>query len=160
MRPDRAHSLLQLLLRVGGTLTGFAIFAVFLPTDRMASIHAILGLGSFPASTLVDYLTRSVAGMYAFHGAVLWIVSFDPRRYAPVIAVLGAGNIVFGLLLIGIDVHAGLPGWWIAGEGPWVALAGVVLLALLAAARPCWRAPTATDEQMDMAESIRPQRAE
>ena len=138
MQPDRAHKLLQLLLRAGGTLTGFAIFAVFLPTERMASIHGDLGLGSFPASPLVDYLTRSVAGMYAFHGAVLWIVSFDPGRYAPVIAVLGAGNIVFGLLLIGIDVHAGLPGWWIAGEGPWVVLAGAVLLVLLAAARPGW----------------------
>lgn len=157
MRPDRAHKLLQLLLRVGGTLTGFAIFAVFLPTDRMASMHADLGLGSFPASPLVDYLTRSVAGMYAFHGAILWIVSFDPRRYAPVIAVLGAGNIVFGLLLIGIDVHAGLPGWWIAGEGPWVALAGVVLLALLAAARPGWREASAATEPPGIAEPDSPE---
>lgn len=135
LSPDHAERLLKLLLRVGGTLTGLALFAVFLPTDRMAAVHSALGLGEFPATPLVDYLTRTVSALYAFHGAVLWVASFDVERSAPLIRLLGWGNIAFGGLLTGIQLHAGLPGWWIASEGPWVVASGVALLVLLRVAR-------------------------
>ena len=34
-------------------------------------------------------------------------------------------------VLIGVDVHAGMPWWWTAGEGPPVIAAGAVMLYLL-----------------------------
>ena len=44
-----------------------ALFAVFLPVRWMAETHEWLGLGEFPESPLVDYLTRSASLLYAWH---------------------------------------------------------------------------------------------
>ena len=54
---------LQLLLRLGGVLTGSAVVAVFLPTETMVSIHQQLGLGEFPVAPITEYLTRSLSAL-------------------------------------------------------------------------------------------------
>jgi hypothetical protein len=36
-------------------------------------------------------------------------------------------NVVFGLVVLAIDVHAGMPLWWTLGEGPPIALFGAVI---------------------------------
>ena len=110
-----------------------ALGAVFMPTDWMAAAHRQLGLGEFPTSTLVDYLTRSASALYAIYGGIYLVVASDVRRYARVVAYLAAVNVVFGLLMVAIDVHAGLPLYWILGEGPPVVAFGVILLLLLRA---------------------------
>lgn len=123
--------LLIYLLRFGAVLLGTAFLTMFLPAEWMAAIHRRLGLGDFPASPLVDYLTRSASALYAFHGGVLAVASLDVRRYAPLIDYLGWANVVLGLALLGIDLHAGLPGWWVLAEGPWIVATGVALLWLV-----------------------------
>lgn len=130
---------LVVLLRCGAVLLGTAFLTIFLPVDWMAATHRRLGLGDFPASTLVDYLTRSASALYALHGGVLAVASLDVRRFAPLVVYLGGSNVVLGLLLLGIDLHAGLPGWWVFMEGPWVAALGVALLWLVWPLRGGWR---------------------
>jgi hypothetical protein len=137
MEDSKTHERwLVLLLRFGGLLLLSAFVAVFLPTAWMERIHRLLGLGAFPSSPLVDYLTRSISALYGIHGGVLLAVSSDVRRHAPIVRYLGGINIVLGLLMLGIDLHAGMPAWWIWGEGPPVVVIGIALLYLIGKVEP------------------------
>lgn len=118
---------LQILLRVGGITMLLATFAIFMPVSWMASSHVWLGMGDFPESTLVDYLTRSISFLYAVHGGLLLVVSGNIQRYRPVLLYFGIATVVGGVLLTGIDLHAGMPSWWTLAEGPPVALIGLLI---------------------------------
>ena len=118
---------LQLLLRLAGVLTISAFLAMFLPTDWMASTHERLGLGEFPRSPLVEYLTRSVAALYGFHGALLLLISRDPVKYRTIVQFVAVMNVAFGVMMLLIDLHAGMPWWWTAGEGLPIIVFGVVI---------------------------------
>ena len=125
-----AERLLRWLLTFIGGVLSLALIAVFLPTPWMESAHRFLGLGDFPASTLVDYLTRSIAAVYALHGGVVLLAASDPRRYLGLVYYLGGAHIVFGAIITGIDLHAGMPTLWLLSEGPPAALLGVLILVL------------------------------
>ena len=107
-----------------------AFLAVLLPVDWMAATHPRLGLGEFPRTPIVDYLTRSIAALYGFHGVFVWIVSFDPERYRVFVWFAAIMNIVFGAMMIAIDLHAGMPALWTAIEGPSIMAAGVAIAAV------------------------------
>ena len=62
---SRAKKLLRSILIFNGILTLCALPAVFLPTSLMDSTHRQLGLGPLPDGPIVQYLARSVAGLYA-----------------------------------------------------------------------------------------------
>ena len=121
---------IKVLLRVMGTMTAVAFLTMVLPPEWMAATHERLGLGPFPRSPVVDYLARSIAGLYGFHGVLLLLVSTDPVRYRPIVTYIGILNITFGSMLIAIDLFAGMPWWWTAFEGPLIIPFGVVLLLL------------------------------
>lgn len=89
--------LLVIILRLGGCLTGSAFLAVLLPSDWMAG------------------------------GVMLFIVASDPVRFAPLVRYVAAMNVVFGVVLIVIDMNAGLPAWWTLGEGPPLILTGLAV---------------------------------
>jgi hypothetical protein len=125
---ERRLWILVVLLRLAGALTITAFLAMVMPTDWMAAIHEWMGLGEFPRTAVVDYLTRSVAALYGFHGALLLIVARDPATHATIVRFLGAMNVLFGLFMIAIDAHAGMPPLWTALEGPPIVLFGVVVL--------------------------------
>jgi hypothetical protein len=118
---------LQILLRVGGFTMLLATFAIFMPVSWMTASHEWLGLGEFPESPLVDYLTRSISLLYAAHGGLLLLASGNIQRYRPVLLYLGIATAVGGVLLTGIDLHAGMPTWWTLSEGPPVALLGILI---------------------------------
>ena len=118
---------LVFLLRCGAVLTGSAFLAVFLPVDSMASTHRWLGLGEFPRTPVVDYLARSVAAFYGFHGVLLFVISTDVARYRPLVWYVAAMNVAFGFMLLAIDLHAGLPAYWTAFEGPPVVVIGLLV---------------------------------
>ena len=118
---------LVFLLRFGAVLTGSAFLAVFLPVDSMASTHRWLGLGEFPRTPIVDYLARSVAALYGFHGVLLFVISTDVLRYRALVWYVAAMNVVFGFMLLAIDLHAGLPAYWTAFEGPPVVIIGMLV---------------------------------
>jgi hypothetical protein len=124
------------LLRFGGVLLGSAFFAMFLPDAWMAAIHRWLGLGEYPAATLTSYLTRSTSALYAFHGGLLLALSTDVRRFRPVLLFVAWGTVGLGVALTTIDFHAALPLWWRLAEGPWVLLAGSMLVWLVGKTPP------------------------
>jgi hypothetical protein len=119
-----------MLLRFAGCVTVSAFLAIFLPVEWMASTHQWLGLGEFPRAPIVDYLARSVAALYGFHGGLLLLVSSDPIRYRSVVSYIAFLNVVFGLIVLGIDVHAGMPVVWTLLEGPPIVMMGIVIAIL------------------------------
>ena len=130
MDTSAQRELLVVLLRLGGFVTSAAFLAVFLPVDWMAATHQRLGLGEFPRAPVVDYLARSIAALYGFHGVLLLIIARDPARYRTIVQYAGVMNIVFGLLITAIDVNAGMPSYWTLAEGPPIIAFGAVVLYL------------------------------
>lgn len=130
-----AERLLAWLLRLGACLTLPAFLTALLPAETMASVHADLGLGELRLTPAVEYMARSLSMLYGFHGGLMLLLSFAVHRLAPVIVYVGCQNVVFGAALVAIDVEAGLPGWWIAIEGPPVMVTGILFLALVRASR-------------------------
>ena len=104
-----------------------AFLAMLLPVEWMVSTHRWLGLGEFPRMPVVDYLARSVAALYGFHGALLLIISRDPIKHQTIVRFVACMNVLFGLMIIAIDVHAGMPLLWTLAEGPPIIAFGVVI---------------------------------
>jgi hypothetical protein len=121
---------LVLVLRFSGAVLLLAFLAVLLPADWMAVTHRWLGMGEFPRTAVVDYLVRSIAALYGFHGVLVLLVSRDPVRYLSIVRYLGVMDVVFGGLMIAIDLHAGMPALWTAAEGPPLIGVGLLVLAL------------------------------
>jgi hypothetical protein len=139
-----AQSLLVFLLRLGGTMTVLAFPTMLLPHDWMAATHRWLGMGELPDAPVVSYLARSVSAFYGFHGVLLFLIATDPVRYRAFVVYVGCMNVALGLMLLLIDLHAGMPGWWTAFEGPGVVALGVVILFLSrvsSASAPSRRSP-------------------
>jgi hypothetical protein len=121
---------IKLLLRLMGTVTVTAFLTIVMPPDWMARIHERIGLGPFPSSPVVEYLARSIAGLYGFHGVLLLLVSCDPVRHRPIVNYIGILYVSFGVMLIAIDLSAGMPWWWTVFEGPSIIPFGIILLLL------------------------------
>ena len=119
---------LAVLLRVSGGVMLLALFAIVLPTEWMAATHRWLGLGEFPASPLVDYLTRSISALYAIYGGLMVLLARDVRRFAPVIVYLAVTGLAFGVVMVGVDFAAGMPRYWSVGEGPLVLVLSWLIL--------------------------------
>jgi len=118
------------LLRLAGGVMLLAFLAMIMPGDWMVATHRSLGLGELPRDPIVDYLARSASAIYGFHGVLLLAISLDPARYVRLIRTLGVMNVMFGVVLVGIDLHAGMPMYWTLAEGPPVSAFGVALLYL------------------------------
>src|SRR5262245_29117573 len=118
---------LVILLRFVGVGALFALVAVFMPFSWMVATHRWLGLGEMPTGPVVEYLARSLSAFYAVMGALCLVLATDLERYRPVVRFLGVALALVGLVLLGVDLAAGMPWWWSASEGP----GGVVFGALL-----------------------------
>ena len=59
------------------------------------------------------------------------LISADVRRYRPVVVYVAVTDLVFGAVMLGVDLHAGMPLLWTLGEGPPVVAVGVAMLWLL-----------------------------
>jgi hypothetical protein len=130
MSPDGSARLLVLLLRLAGAITVTAFLAILLPVEWMAASHQWLGLGEFPRAPVVDYLARSTAALYGFHGVLILLVSTDPVKYHAIVTYIAVMNVLFGLIVLAIDLHAGMPAYWTFGEGPPIAAFGIVIAVL------------------------------
>ena len=125
-----AERILVILLRIIAVAASLAVVPVFMPHAWMDACHHWLGLGTLPETPIIVYLTRSLSAMYAFHAGLLWIVSRDVRRYAAIITYVAMALMVFGAVMLWIDIRAGLPWFWIAGEGPFTFGMGLAILVL------------------------------
>jgi hypothetical protein len=112
---------LQLCLRVFAIVPMTAVFAVVLPIGVMDDIHQAIGLGRMPEGPIVEYLARSTSMFYALHGALLWYLASDLRRYRDLFRFYLWISLLFALGLFLTDLSAGLPRRWALVEGPIVA---------------------------------------
>jgi hypothetical protein len=119
--------LLSLILRLAGVSTVVAFLTVFLPVEWMASTHEALGLGVFPRAPVVEYLARSIALLYGFHGVLMLIVAGDPVRFRPIVSYIATMDVIFGVAIAAIDWHAGMPLWWTMGESVTIMGVGIVI---------------------------------
>src|SRR6516162_1658870 len=129
-KSDRA---LVLLLRIVGVPALFALVAVVMPSSWMAATHRWLGLGEMPTGPVVEYLARSLSAFYAVTGALCLVLTTDLERYRPLVRFLGVAFALMSLVLLGVDLAAGMPWWWTAAEGPATVVVSAVLFVL---ARP------------------------
>ena len=127
-----AEKTLVILLRLNAGLLLMALFPMVMPREWMDATHRWLGMGALPSGPIVGYLTRSVSLLYAIHGALLLFISFDVRRYLPVVRCLAVLGIALGLGLLALDCIVGMPVYWIVGEGPLIAALGAIFLWLAA----------------------------
>lgn len=118
---------LQVLLRVFAILPMTAVFAAMLPVATMDEVHQYIGLGTLPKGPIVEYLARSTSLFYAIHGALLWYIASDLRRYRDLFWFYLWISLLFALGLFLTDLSAGLPPAWALAEGPAIA-AFVVLI--------------------------------
>jgi hypothetical protein len=108
-----------------------AIPFILIPVPWMDAVHdRVRGLGPLPQAPVVEYMARSLSALYAVHGAVVFRLSFDIARFRPLVGFLGGVHVALGVVVLGIDLAAGVPTWWVAGEGPGIAVGGVLLLIL------------------------------
>ena len=126
---------LTVILRLAGLVTLTAFVAMVLPEAWMASAHRALGFGDWPRTPVFEYLARSIAALYGFHGGLLVLISGDPARHAAIVKYMAVMYVAFGLIVLAIDLDAGMPTWWTVVEGPPIALLGV-LMAVLARRLP------------------------
>jgi hypothetical protein len=117
-----------LFLRLLGGVALLATFCVAFRYTWMDAIHGWLGMGKLPSEPVVGYLARSTSAFYAMFGGLLWLVSYDPRRYRPILLYLGVASLGLGLTLWVVDWVEGLPPFWRHGEGPLDIFLGVVIL--------------------------------
>ena len=86
-----------------------------------------------PTGPVVEYLARSLSAFYAVMGALCLVLASDLERYRPLVRFLGAAFALMSLVLLGVDLAAGMPWWWSASEGPGGVVFGALLFVL---ARP------------------------
>ena len=127
----RQGRLLRLLLRIIGTGGLLAVPCIFLPYSWMDAAYRWSGLGPhLPGEPVVGYLARSTTAFYAGYGGLLWVLSFDLRRFRPALCYVAAATILFGLVLLGTDLVEAMPLWWRLSEGPPIVVFGAAILAL------------------------------
>jgi len=127
------EKILALVLRLNAVVLLLAFPMMLLPVEWMVATHRWLGLGEFPASPLVDYLTRSISFLYGFHGGLLLVVANDLRRYRGIVVYIVVMGLAFGASMVAVDIHAGMPFRWIVGEGPMVIIMALIVGLLLRA---------------------------
>ncbi|MCH2181159.1 MAG: hypothetical protein MK108_04055 [Mariniblastus sp.] len=119
---------LRRLVWLNGAFLLIATLAVFLPVPVMSRIHELLGLGSFPDSAITVYLARSTSLLYAVHGALTLYVAIQWDLFYRLVPFLALLHVLIGVCLIGIDLAAGMPGYWTWLEGGPIACFGLFLL--------------------------------
>jgi hypothetical protein len=105
-----------------------AFAAVVMPRAWMADMHLRLGLGELPDTPLVNSILRQVSFTYGLHGLALWIIAWDVVRFRPLVIFTGIGYLLAGPVLIAIDFTAGMPLWWVFGDGGGCLLIGLIVL--------------------------------
>jgi hypothetical protein len=134
----RVDKALLILLRFVGVSAMFALVAVFMPLSWLTATHRWLGMGEMPAVPVVEYLARSLSAFYALVGALCLVVTADLDRYRPLVRFLAVAFALMSVVILGVDLAAGMPSWWSAPEGPGGVAFGVLMFFLARTASKGW----------------------
>jgi hypothetical protein len=123
---------LVLLLRLVGGLCLLALVSLWMPRDWIALAHRWLGWGEFPSAPIAEYLARSVSALSAFYGGLLVALSFDVRRYAPLVRYQAVAIMTLSACGVVVGGWAGVPLWFVLGDAVACWAYGLAMLVLLA----------------------------
>jgi len=121
---------LKVFLRIAGAMCLVAAVPFLMPRAWIVACHAWLGLGAFPQQPVAEYLARSTSALCAFYGGLLWVLSGDVRRYAPIITYQAVAIAFLAIVGNVLSVRCGMPVWWAAGDAAGASTIGVVSLVL------------------------------
>jgi hypothetical protein len=119
---------LAFFLRAAGSVTALAFVSVVMPRAWMEASHEWLGMGTMPRGPVVDYMIRQASMVYGLQGIAMWVLASDVVRYRPLIRFTGWSFLVVSPIFVVIDRVAGMPWFWVAGDGICCAVLGVVVL--------------------------------
>jgi hypothetical protein len=119
------------VLRLVGAVEVLAFGAVVLPREWMEAMHGRLGMAEMPTGPVFDSVMRQVSFTYGLHGVAMWIIASDVVRYRPLVVFTGIGYLLAGPVFVLIDLTAGMPWFWAAGNGGSCLLVGLIVLGLL-----------------------------
>lgn len=93
-----------------------AFLAVVMPRSWMEAGHEWFGMGLMPEGAVVGYMIRQASYTYGAHGVLLWLLSYDPERFRPIVLFSGACYLLGGPVFLAIDAGAGMPWFWTVGD--------------------------------------------
>jgi len=125
MTADRA---LIWLMRLNAAVLLCAAPCVFLSFSTMDAIHRELLGVSLPDLPISRYMARSLSLLYASYGLITLFVTLEWQRYRPAVPVIAWLHVAFASAMLAVDWDAGMPWWWIIGEGPPLIGMGFVML--------------------------------
>jgi hypothetical protein len=111
-----AEGRLKLLLRLIGAICLLGLVSLWMPRSWIEAVHRWLGWGEFPAAPIAEYLARSVSALSAFYGGLLVALSFDIRRYTPLIRYQAVAMMVLSACGLVVGRWAALPLWFVGGD--------------------------------------------
>jgi hypothetical protein len=118
----------KILLRVAGVFEILAFIAVVMPRSWMEISHEWLGLGGMPHGPVLMFLIRQASYTYGMHGVSLWVLSFDVKRFRPLVILNGVAYLLAAPVFVAIDYNSGMPLWWTIGDSAGCGFLGAVLL--------------------------------
>ena len=118
----------KVLLRLAGAFEILAFIAVVMPRSWMEISHEWLGLGVMPHGPVLMFLTRQASYTYGMHGVSLWVLSFDVKRFRPLVIVNGIAYLLAAPIFVAIDYNSGMPVWWTIGDSISCGVLGAALL--------------------------------
>ena len=120
------------LLRFDAMAHVLAGVVVFLPRESIQSLHAYLvGSELLPDIPILWYFARGLPAYYALHGAVVLFMSFDLKRYLDLIRFSMRAFAGYGLLMLVVDLQAGMPKAWTIAEPVFALVFSATVLWLL-----------------------------
>jgi hypothetical protein len=130
-QPPAAERWLVLLLRLVGGVCLLALVPLWMPRGWIEVGHRWAGWGEFPAAPIAEYLARSVSALSAFYGGLLVALSFDVRRYAPLVRYQAVAIMALSACGVVVGRWAGVPLWFVVGDAVacWVYCIAMLILA-------------------------------
>jgi hypothetical protein len=111
-----AERWLVVLLRLVGGVCLLALVSLWMPRSWIDAGHRWLGRGAFPDAPIAEYLARSVSALSAFYGGLLIALSFDIRRYSPLIRYQAVAIMFLSACGVVVGIWAGVPRWFVGGD--------------------------------------------
>ncbi len=124
----QSRTIIRCLLFADGALLACALVPIFFPVSWMEYFHRRLGLGEFPDRPITIYLARSTSALYAVQGLLMLFVAWQYTRLSLLVPLIGWAHVVFGFVMLYIDLNASMPAYWTWLEGPPVSLVGLLLI--------------------------------
>jgi hypothetical protein len=125
-----AEPIVRVLLPIVGTVCLLAIIPVAMPREWMVQGQRLLGMGQFPDAPIAEYLARFTSALCAFYGGLVWSLSFDVRRFAPVIQYQAMAMMATTAAGVAAALAAGLPAGWVIADAAagWALLVPMLIL--------------------------------